>query len=178
MLPPRVRFRRVCAQPMPMSHPPQFKRLGAPAPGTSEKFTGTDAKPCYFAGVHSDYCGHSDYMDGGNTAARAPVYMGMVRAIACMAALAAAAGVAVAAEAPLPDPAYCALRDADPARCVIRDTVPVPFVVPTPATAGPAASADYCTRRDADPRYCMTQDGATALRRGAGSASVGSSAPP
>src|SRR5688572_15152402 len=117
----------------------------------------------------------------GNIAARAPVYLCMVRAIACMAALAAAAGVAVAAEAPLPDPAYCALRDADPAKCVIRDSVPVPFVVPTPAAATPSASADYCGRRDADPRYCVTQDGATALRRGGaveGSASMGSSIPP
>jgi len=26
--------------------------------------------------------------------------------------------MAVAAEAPLPDPAYCSLRDADPAKCV------------------------------------------------------------
>src|SRR5688572_1867388 len=180
--PPRVRCRRSCAQPMPTSHPPQFKRLGVRKPVRSEKFTGSDAKACYFAAVHSDYGGrgtpmHSDYGGARNAHPRAPVYTGMLRATACVAALAAAAGMAVAAEAPLPDPAYCSLRDADPAKCVIRDTVPVPFVVPTPAAAAPAAGPDYCGLRDADPRYCVIQDGAASVRRAApGSASVGSSA--
>ena len=99
----------------------------------------------------------------------------MSKAIVSM-VLAAAVGVAVAAEAPLPDPAYCSLRDADPAKCMIRDSVPVPFVVPTPEAAAPAAGVDYCSLRDADPRKCVIQDGATVLRRATPSSSTGSSA--
>jgi hypothetical protein len=81
--PPRVRFRRSCAQPMPTSHPPQFKRLGARMPVRSEKFTGTDANPCYFAAVHSDYQGlgtpvHSDY----EREERRPVCAGLLRHVA------------------------------------------------------------------------------------------------
>src|SRR5690349_11077515 len=92
-------------------------------------------------------------------------------------ALAAIAGTALAAEPPLPDPAYCAQRDADPAKCVIRDGGPVPRVLIAPEALPPAASADYCGQRDADPRKCVIQDGAVIVRRAApGTASAGASA--
>jgi len=71
---------------------------------------------------------------------------------------------AAAQDAALPDPDYCARRDADPRRCRIDDGVAPRAVLMVPEAAEalpapPVPDASYCSRRDAAPAKCVIQDG-------------------
>jgi hypothetical protein len=76
-----------------------------------------------------------------------------------------AAGVAAEGEqSGLPDPDYCALRDADPRKCTLNDGIPPRrALAPLEAAVMPPQAAipnpSYCSRRDADPAKCVIQDG-------------------
>lgn len=69
----------------------------------------------------------------------------------CLGAFAGVAGAAQTAQAPLPDPDYCAQRDADPRKCVIQDGPPPkpivrrkpqpPDIPPTPPDPAPEKPA-------------------------------------
>ena len=64
--------------------------------------------------------------------------------MSCLGILIGVAGAAEPSSPPLPDPDYCARRDADPEKCVIKDGPPRKPIVrqpqkpQTPPTADPA----------------------------------------